>query len=659
MEPDQKNYSILRFEFIPNNKLKLEDCFREIHFEICDSKFNFKSFKNNEIKLYNEIIRFEKAYNEIISFYSIDNFDYPSITCVYTIYFNEINNIYIYYDPQNREMNKDDNENKKNIKISAELLFQGSQENFLPKKIHYDNLTLDKFDYFKNGLRKRMEIINFNPNSIDLLKNINDNNKFNLEEDHSYKIILKYFNKNNPELSITNYELIKNGKELSIKFKEEKKNIFDILYKFFQEFQLFFDEAIENGKINETHLEQINDEYKIICDLINNWYQNGLHYDEFEELDKGLFYFMFYYNEFLSILDLFYKHRDEFARKIEILKKINKKYEKDIKKVINYQREIKDSLLIMKEYNTYFLNSYKTNLNLEYISVISVNELEKNNLYMKVIDFIKDIINNLKEDSKLYEIILSLYNELIQNSLVINEEKKVVIFKDIYGNEITKKYEKSPSEYEIKLPELDEIKKYLIELTPRYIIRIRSDMNFSSKYNNCGKIITINEKILLKENLEELDISFKNNTINYSYILPIVMEILNDILYNEIIRKKKKKENPPLPVRHNKYKYSYLKALKKIIINKDNIGENLNESGKPFENSICENINVINWLKSICKDENQVKSILDTSLWIDKDFTKLEKLVQEYINLELRNENSEKGDIFVNSNGQHTGNSYS
>ena len=112
-------------------------------------------------------------------------------------------------------------------------------------------------------------------------------------------------------------------------------------------------------------------------------------------------------------------------------------------------------------------------------------------------------------------------------------------------------------------------------------------------------------------------------------------------------------------MRYNKYKYTYLKALKKIIINKDNIGENLNESGKPFENSICENINVINWLKSICKDDKKVKSILDTSLWIDKDFTKLEKLVQEYINSELRNENSEKGDIFVNSNGQHTGNSYS
>ena len=57
-----------------------------------------------------------------------------------------------------------------------------------------------------------------------------------------------------------------------------------------------------------------------------------------------------------------------------------------------------------------------------------------------------------------------------------------------------------------------------------------------------------------------------------------------------------------------------------------------------LENYISENRNIMRWLKKI-HGKNEGKKIMDISLWIEKDFKKLENLVQNFITLDNNNNN--------------------
>ena len=204
MESKINKYSILNFSFIPYSNYKLEDFFSSIHFGVI--KTNIDSLKKNKIKIPFNREEDLKYYNEKISFYSKNKINSILFSADYPIYINKINNIYIYY-------NSNDEDKKSDIKISAELIFQIYPYCFfIQKYIKLNNLYLNLFDYYKNKYRKRIGIFNFNPNSLELLnhiKRINEN--FQFEDGESYKIIIRYYEQNNPEISIANFQNIDDG----------------------------------------------------------------------------------------------------------------------------------------------------------------------------------------------------------------------------------------------------------------------------------------------------------------------------------------------------------------------------------------------------------------------------------------------------------------
>ena len=106
------------------------------------------------------------------------------------------------------------------------------------------------------------------------------------------------------------------------------------------------------------------------------------------------------------------------------------KYENNIDKILKYKCEIKESLLFIKCYNFHFINSFKTGIDIDYISFININDLEKGNPYYRAINFLKNIITNLKENSILFEIFLNSIH-----------------YTDIYYNKRTLDYKKNPTEY--------------------------------------------------------------------------------------------------------------------------------------------------------------------------------------------------------------------
>lgn len=71
------------------------------------------------------------------------------------------------------------------------------------------------------------------------------------------------------------------------------------------------------------------------------------------------------------------------------------------------------------------------------------------------------------------------------------------------------------------------------------------------------------------------------------------------------------------------------------------------ESGIILENYISEKRSILKWLKTIHNNE-EVNKILNVELWVDKDFNKLEILVENFIKLD-KNNNYEDVSVFNTS----------
>ena len=86
---------------------------------------------------------------------------------------------------------------------------------------------------------------------------------------------------------------------------------------------------------------------------------------------------------------------------------------------------LKDKLLIIKAYNQKFIDCFISRQYIHYIAFLEVDKISESNSYKLVINFIKEIKENLKEESRLFEAFLYLDSESITNLLLNNEEEKI------------------------------------------------------------------------------------------------------------------------------------------------------------------------------------------------------------------------------------------
>ena len=621
--------TILHFEVIKDSNIKLLKTFKSVKLEYAGIKLNYSN--TNDI-IFNTTLDEQRIYyNEIISFFTEENDEIPLFSIEYPIYFNKLNIIYI-------------DHNKNEYFVSVELIFQSVNENLLPTKIVYDGLNLNKFDIFQNKLRKRIGLFNINPKKLDITNNIYEQYPdFQFEKENSYQILIRIPQNGETKYSITNFDLIENNVNKIIKKFENKKKFMDLLLEFNSDFHTLIQNTVESEIINEGFFAKINEKYNIIENLGKDYYDNVLNYSDFEEIDLNIFHYMFYCQEFFEIYKMNIGKEKKFILTQKLFLDFNSKYEKNILRIKELNCDIKDKILLIKTYNKHYINSFTSGKDINDISILNIKELNENNAYKKAIEFIKLIICHLKEESRLFEVFLYLDSDIIEN-LLINNTEKSINYEDSYNNKKILKYGKNPTEYGLNMLNIDEIRMHLYKLIPKYIIRIDSEMKINANYEPNTKIMTLNEKRIFKISSLLLNKLIEDEKNNKPLIIPIIIEILHEIYGHGKIRLINNKIKSPEEYRDSKHDFNRCKIQKKIKIN-DFV--NYPESGVVLENFISEKRKILKWLKTI-HEEDDIKEILDITLWVDKDFNKLEEKIESYLNNE--DDKEEHYQTYIDSN---------
>ena len=624
MEPKNEFPTTINFIYIKDEKMKLNELFRSVKFEYAKIEKEFNS--SNKIEINVELEENCINYNESLSFKTKDN----KIICVeYPIYSQKINNIYVDFDT-----NENDNQ-KENIKpICLEIIFYAAEKNLLPNNIIYDNKELCTFDTYENNLRRRIGLININPEKLKLLDQVKKQYpELNLDYsfENPYKLIVRIPKKGDIKYSMSSIDTILRIKKTNFNYEFHKEEIHKSFLQCKKDISDFLKELVfPIMKINyiRKKVELLYQEYKSLILMQMYYWENILNCQNFEEIDIEIFKEKFYLLELQQIRKE--AHSDEFDENLMntlfYFKQSNQNYEDSIESIKKLNINIKDKLSLIKTYISKFMTSVINRDDINFIKTVAIEIEQRNNPYVRAIKFIKEIINNLTEESRLFEFFLYLDSDVLENVVIPQKAHEDNILNP-YGENKIINYNKHPTEYGVNMANIKEIKEHLINVLPKYIIRINYDFKINASYDYCSKIMCLNEKHLFKHSSLLLNYIFEIKQYSEKFVLPIAIEILNEL---STYPKKRMIDGKALSAeryKDSKYNYDLYNATRVI----DDLKKiKYPESGLALENYISKDRKVLHWLKTAHSNKIEIiKKIMDVNLWVDKDFNDLESIVKE------------------------------
>ena len=420
--------SVINFNFLDFILPQEKNVFNQIR--IGNNNFSFKISKVSEYVIIKEKFNFDYNYYPImIGLIKNNN---KEIECFqFLLYAGLLNNVncFINYDGK--------------YKFGYEYFYYNFSFN-LPK-IHIINLdgkeySIHNFDNFNSKTRKRFIILNYYDKGNNQLysamkeqiekdkKEIKDKNKNDEKQTKTEKKTHPETN-NIKEISIDqifeeNYEMIQTKINLSLQFcflyENEKPNIFGI----------FEIDEINSFNFNEKRIYKQKDEYKIFFDYLNIIKKNNAKSNEKNE-DLKLYkkyendseikelatsneinFFGINYENFIIIINicLFY-YMNQTSFKEELIKEFNENFNilKDSK--LSFPDRVRIMRFICQQYIIYSKEKRKHHL-------LIMENLTSKNAYKIAINFNKKMINNLKEDSKLFIPFLQLDSYILFNYFI-------------------------------------------------------------------------------------------------------------------------------------------------------------------------------------------------------------------------------------------------
>ena len=551
---------------------------------------------------------------------------------------------HIYYDTRNKQLS------------TIELIIFG--KNFIPLNLKYDSYDLDKLDSNNNRHRIRACLVNIDPYKIQYLNDINFKKKNFEFKNKSYQIIIRIpenSNKFQYSLSLIKIKNLNNFLYSGDEVKKINNNNIDIneIKKFCSDYNIF--SSVLNEAITYEYLKDYNDENDLglsedlqhLITLYENIKINDLYVYLFESNNfintsssLELIHYNYFLMEFKSIINNI-ASENLFKKFIEYNNFSLDNYE--IEKYL-YSKLLKDNQINKEEEKIKILQTcsdilVKTTLsknkiiNIDYIKIENLEKNSPNNPYNKAIKLINDIIDNLNEDSRLFEAFLYFNSGTINNLLEKNEKKIKYNTSNNFGETIYSELEEYITEFGLSLLNLDQIKKHLKNLIPKLIIRVETNVKFRAFYDDKTNIMIINESTLFKESIENLNIFYKGNS--EKYVIPITMEIFHEMLSHGKIRYYDDEELTPRFYRDSKNNYEF-KNISKICKTLDNnyLSVPVPESGRILESFISENNYVIEHLKM--PELDNIKFI-NYKYWISSNFDYISNEILKNQNIDSSN----------------------
>ena len=518
-------------------------------------------------------------------------------------------------------------------KPSFELFFYVKESKYNPTHIQYKGANYSQLENYDNKYRSRIFFANIDPSQLEYINSPSLKEKYDFEN-NTYQAIFRIVDNEKFEVSLTDmkcyvydYNEIKYEKLSDEQLLELQKLLFDFNEKFWKFIHCdltltdvrkkFYDELMES-----TEKITSNDCYYFLdAPKLNNYeyYSNDVLY---------LFHLDYFLNVFLEINQSGKAIDVEKIKAIQALIYEYDKLEEDlyIKLDKDNNLNIEQKIRIMKTITLFFKKCLSKGNTISGVSYINMGSLSENSPYFKSRELLLKIINEITEDSRLFEAFLYFDSEVIENILTENTELKYT-FPDLFGKQIEIKLPKYTTEYGISLMTVDEIKENLINILPEIIVQIDANINMRAMFENETKLMIINEYIMFGNLTKNNEVNVFKNDPDY-YVIPISIEILHEILGHAKIRYRKDIEEDrnydysPLVVRMSKYDFKPIKIMRRIkLFDNSEIKINKGETGRVLEYYISEDPEVIQMLKR----RSLNTELINSKYWTGNNFDLLHK----------------------------------
>ncbi len=599
-------------------------------------------------------------YNQDKEIFNLKIYDYYGTKYRNRILFLNINNKYIIkynniklvdlniFVPQDYKLIKSLNEKNNLINDDYFKIISILINEFLLKSNKYK-------DVINNILENKslVEINKLNPNS-DLIKLLN---KFIPQ---GYDIIIRIDKKNDYHINTHQIKYKKDKKEIYSNF--DIKDIDILIEKLKQLNEKIISIYNENSikfKLS-NFLIQISEQRKILINLTQNYknyFNYPLNYSKkvFELKEYSLFY-EYYKASSIFLFDNINNVFNENEEKddvnniencfniISCLIIIFNKIKNDIYNyILNFSEfNIYEKILfLISSFNLLYenLNEEKTiNIANFDFKIFNFSDNNKDNPYIFAKNFIFEIIKNLSEKSRLFYIFLQI-NSKASNILYSNK---------IYNNNNNNE---SISNYLISMLSLEQVKKHILKIFPKYIIRYYRNKKERAILHLKTNLVGINEKHLFKQNLEKNEKNFLEKECKNHYSMPIIAELFHEVTGHSKY-KESQKEKEIYPNYFQDYIFDFqIKSIDKIEMNekKKNV-----ESGFLVEYFISEKYSHIKFLKDV---KNNFSEYYNINLWIKENFNELNSKIErdiktynrEYKNTPKKDDLTEKDELNNNN----------
>ena len=257
-------------------------------------------------------------------------------------------------------------------------------------------------------------------------------------------------------------------------------------------------------------------------------------------------------------------------------------------------------------YNLYsVISKYKNNklVCLEILSkyhqkIIDIKKISKKNPYYNAIMFLKEVAENLNEESALFDLLMQYNSGISEDISLFNEE-------NIYNSKNTK--------YELSMLTISDIADHLKNILPQFLVRFTCDNEVNAFYATLNDLVFINEKKSFKKD----DIS---NLDDFSeYTLPITILLLHECWGHKKVAQSNKiiKESPIRNyLRSENFDEEFVKVLD------ENTGKMKGESIVELE-YLLTGSNKSRYFQEFLLDHknSQNENLLKVNLWVKPDFT--------------------------------------